>query len=181
MAASCEWSGRSARGLPETGPGSSDWWPEALLPQLQPKTGRLPGWVPRQPGCSLAAPTCHRPAPGLRATTCWLWLAGALPTAPIQPPSSPSASVCSSVSQAGQTLSDCLLQRRALDKCPHPLSGGTNRAPSPCSPGSAGLSPRSVLAPRGKEHTPQPDYSLIPTRVPGQSHLAVERCTDLDD
>lgn len=153
-----------------------------LLPQLSQRQAGCPV-VPRQPGCSLAAPpgsparpVCEPPLVGCG------WQGVAFPP-PFNPLQVPLPSVCSSVSQKGRDrlcLTVCY-KERAFDSVPHPLSGGTT---GPRVRASSRDQPAYLLVldlPQGARSTPQPDYSLIPTRVPGQSHLAVERCTDLDD
>lgn len=161
-------------GLPETGPRTLTGGPRPLPLLLQPKTGRPPGgataaWAligcPARGHRSLPCPACELPLVN------GSWQGRALPPPFPQPIPLPSA--CSSASQKGGTDSNCLLQKRAFDKCPHPLSGGKASRPSKLL-GSASLSPHPRLPPGLQEQASRPHCNLIPTQVPGRSHPAFQ-------
>lgn len=164
--------GRSARASQKQGPAALTGGLRPLPLLLQPKTGRLPG------GATAAWELIGCPARGHRSLPCRVcelplvncsWQGRSLPPPFTQP--IPLSSACNSASQKGGTDSNCSLQKRAFDKCPHPLSGGKASSPSKLL-GSASLSPHSRLPQVSRSMHPCPTITSFPPQVPGQSHLA---------
>lgn len=140
---------------------------------LQPKTGRLPG------GATAAWELIGCPTQGHRSLPCLVcelplvnfsWQGR--PSRPHLPNPSPCPQLAAPHARKGGTNSNCLLQKRAFDKCPHPPSGGKTSSP-PKFLGSASLSPHFRLhpglkkgtVPRSKVLASRPNCNLIPTRL----------------